>query len=217
MHIPDGFLDPKVSTGLMGAAALVLGYCLAKVRATVTALAPQEAFASLGKGLSNFKRVLTSAGRQKLYLMGLIGALVYFAQLFDFPVGFGATGHLLGGALAAIVLGPWAGTLAMSAVLLIQAVLLGDGGIMALGANIVTMALVGSFLSYYIFFFLKQHLPNWLTIMITAWSSVFLSALAYSIVAGWRGANEILYAHVVVGLAEALLTLVIVKLIKDQR
>jgi cobalt/nickel transport system permease protein len=216
MHIPDNFLDPKVSLGLMGAAVALLSYCLAKVKTMVTALAPQEAFASVGQGtISNLQRTLTAFGRLKFYQMSMIGALIFIFQLFDFPVGFGATGHLMGGALAAIVLGPYAGALTLASVLTIQAVFMGDGGLSALGANIVNMAMVGSFFGYFIYIFLKSRLGESWSIALTAWLSVVLSALAYSFIVGGRGAQEMIYAHLIVGLAEALITLAAVKLFRS--
>ena len=110
MHIPDGFIDPKIAYGLMGAAVAALSYSLARVKAAVTSLAPQEAFAAVGKGVKSLagrsRRVLTKLGEQKIYKMGMVASLVFAAQMFNFPVAAGTSGHLIGGVLAVVLLGP---------------------------------------------------------------------------------------------------------------
>jgi cobalt/nickel transport system permease protein len=218
MHIPDGFLDPKISAGLLGAAAMILGYSFAKVKETVTCLRPAEALATAGRGMGNLvgsvKRVLTGDGERLLYKMGLIAALVFSAQLFDFAVINGTTGHFLGGALAGIALGPFAGALAMSAVLVAQAISLADGGLFALGANIISMALVGSMLAFFIYSRLRRLTPEWLAIMLTTWSSIQLSVLAYSLETATFNQN-MLHTHLIIGLAEALVTLALVRLFRS--
>ncbi|NQU18022.1 MAG: energy-coupling factor ABC transporter permease, partial [Candidatus Saganbacteria bacterium] len=99
MHIPDGFIDPKMSFGLMGAAAAVLSYCMAKVTAAVTVLAKQPALAGVGSRIGNLagrgRRVLTRLGEQKIYLIGMVAALVFAAQMFNFPISQGTSGHLI--------------------------------------------------------------------------------------------------------------------------
>ncbi len=222
MHIPDGFLDPKISFGLMGAAVAVLAYSLAKVKAVVTALAPQKALAMAGKGFANTtKRVLTKVGQQKIYKMGMVAMLIFVAQMFDFIVIQGTSGHIFGGALAAITLGPFAGAIVMAAVVIIQALFLGDGGVFALGANIINMAFFGTLLIYYVYAFLKKYMPEWLSIAISAWLSVIVAASACALTLGFSGAialgatlSAMLKVHVIVGVAEALLTIVFVKLFR---
>ncbi|WP_341527472.1 energy-coupling factor ABC transporter permease [Nostoc sp. UHCC 0302] len=118
MHIPDGFVSPPVAAaaGLVSAAALFVAFRRS-----------QEAF-----------------GIRRAPILGLTTAFIFAAQMINFPVAGGTSGHLLGGTLAAIVLGsPWAGTLSIATVLIIQAVLFADGGITALGANILNMAVIG--------------------------------------------------------------------------
>lgn len=118
MHIPDGFLSPPVAiaTGIASAAAIAV---------------------ALNKSRD-------SIGLRQAPVIGLTTAFVFAAQMINFPVAGGTSGHLLGGALASVVLGsPWAATLAMSTVFIIQSVLFADGGITALGANIFNMGLVG--------------------------------------------------------------------------
>jgi cobalt/nickel transport system permease protein len=118
MHIPDGF----VSVPVAGATSL----------ASVVAL-----FIAV-------KRSKTAFGIRRAPILGLTTAFIFAAQMINFPVAGGTSSHLLGGTLAAIILGsPWAGILCIATVLIIQAVLFADGGITALGANIFNMAVIG--------------------------------------------------------------------------
>ena len=117
MHIPDGFLSTPVWAALDLAAA-----------PAVVLIA---------------RRAQGGFDDSKAPLLGVMGAFVFAAQMINFPVGIGSTGHLVGGALLAVVLGPAAASIVMSAILAIQALVFQDGGILALGTNIVNMALVG--------------------------------------------------------------------------
>lgn len=105
----------------MGAAAVALGYSFAKVREAVTALVPAQAMATVGKGLGHMagrlRRVLTGDGERTIYKMGMVAAIIFAAQMFNFPINQGTSGHLLGGVLAGVVLGPFAGTIVIAAVL----------------------------------------------------------------------------------------------------
>jgi cobalt/nickel transport system permease protein len=225
MHIPDGFLDPKISMGMMGAAVAVLGYSFAKVREAVTALKPAEAFATVGKGVGNMvigmKRVLTGDGERTIYKMGMVAALVFAGQMFNFPIGQGTSGHLLGGVLASVILGPFAGTIVIAVVLTIQSFFFADGGLLALGANIVNMAVVGTMLGFGIYFLLKKILPEWIAILISAWSSVALAALACSLELGLSGTipfaviiPAMVRVHMIIGVAEALISLALINLFR---
>jgi len=219
MHIPDGFLDPKVSFGLMGAAVAVLAYSLAKVRAAVTALAPAAALAGVGnKVFSSTKRVLTKLGEQTIYKMGMVAALVFAAQMFNFTIAQGTSGHLIGGALAAVILGPFAGALVVATVLVVQALFFADGGLIVMGANIINMAFFGTLLIYYVYAFLKKYMSETLSIAVSAWLSVVIAAIACSFEMGFSGTyalgatlSAMLKVHVLIGIAEALITIVLVK------
>ncbi len=125
MHIPDGLLDPRtfVSLDLVGAG--------------VVALAAARA-----------RRAL--AGRS-VPLMAVVAAFIFAAQMLNFPVAAGTSGHFMGAAFAAVVLGPWAAVLSMTLVLVLQALLLGDGGVLALGANVVNMAVIAPGVGYGVF------------------------------------------------------------------
>jgi cobalt/nickel transport system permease protein len=125
MHIPDGFLSPPV-WGTLDVAA-VAAVALAGRRA-------QEEFES-------------SDGR-RIPLLGVLGAFVFAAQMINFPVGAGTSGHLVGGALLAVTLGPGAASIVMTAILILQAFVFQDGGIVVLGANICNMAVAGVLAGY---------------------------------------------------------------------
>jgi cobalt/nickel transport system permease protein len=122
MHIPDGFLSPPVW-------------------ATLDVLSvPAVAWTA--------RRAQRDAEDRRIPLMGVMGAFVFAAQMINFPIPLGASGHLVGGALLTVVLGPAAASVVMTAILAIQALVFQDGGIMALGANAINMALAGILAAY---------------------------------------------------------------------
>ncbi len=125
MHIPDGYLSP-VTAAVMYAAAAPFWY-----RAT-----------------QKIKSLLTG---RLVPLIALFAALSFVIMMFNVPLPGGTTGHAVGSVLAAIVLGPWAATLAVSVALIIQAFFFGDGGILAIGANAFNMAIVMPFVGYFIY------------------------------------------------------------------
>jgi cobalt/nickel transport system permease protein len=117
MHIPDGFLSPTVWLALDAVAAPTVGYVA--------------------------RRAQKELDESAIPLLGVLGAFVFAAQLVNFPVGAGTSGHLVGSALLVYTLGPWAAAVVMTAILATQALVFQDGGILALGANVTNMALVG--------------------------------------------------------------------------
>ena len=221
MHIPDGFLDPKLSSGLSGLAGLVLAHCLSRVKQAVTAVVPQAALAAAGKGARSIslgsRRVITKFGESLLLRTAAIASLIFAAQMFNFPIAGGTSGHLIGGVLAVVLVGPFAGTLAISAVLVVQSLFYADGGLLALGANIINMAVCGALVSYYLYFWLNKTMPEWLSIMITAWFSVVLAAAVCALEIGFSGTVALgavlpamIRVHSIIGLAEALITIALV-------
>lgn len=225
MHIPDGFLDPKMSGGLMGAAAGALAYCVAKVTQSVTELVPQRVLAAADNALGNMQtagyRTITGEGAKKLKRMAEVGAWIFAAQMFNFPVQSGTSGHLIGGVFAAAVLGPFAGAIVIAVVLAVQAFMFGDGGVTALGANIINMAVIGSLAGYYIYAGLKKILSENSSAGIAAWSSVMLAALACSLEIGFSGTTGLsdvtkamLGVHALIGAAEALITVLLIKVFR---
>jgi len=226
MHIPDGFLDPKVSTGLLGAAAVVLAFSAAKVREVVAALRPAEVLAAAGKGVGNvfggMRRVLTGDGERMIYKMGMVAALVFAGQMFNFPISGGTSGHLIGGVFASVILGPFAGAIVIAAVLAVQMLFFADGGLLAIGANIINMSLFSAIVGYYIYYFLKKALPEWLAILAAAWASVVLASLACALELGFSGTvpfavviPAMVKVHMIIGVAEALITLALVNVFRS--
>jgi cobalt/nickel transport system permease protein len=122
VHIPDGFLSTPVWATLDAAAAPAVGYIVRRAQ----------------RGFDD----------AKVPLLGVMGAFVFAAQMINFPVGIGTSGHLVGGALLACTLGPAAACVVMSAILAIQALVFQDGGILALGPNVINMAIVGVLAGY---------------------------------------------------------------------
>ena len=134
MHVPDGFLDAPTSIAAGVVAAGAVGIALRKAR--------------------------TELDDRTAPMAGLVATFVFSAQMVNFPVGLGTSGHLLGGALAAVLVGPWTGILAVSVVLIVQALLLADGGITALGTNISLMAVVGVVVGWLVFRGFQRLLPK---------------------------------------------------------
>lgn len=130
MHVPDGFLDAPTSVATAVVAAGAVSLALARARRELDdRTAP---------------------------LAGLVAVFVFAAQMLNFPVGAGTSGHLLGGALAAVLVGPWTATLCLTVVLTVQSLLFADGGITALGTNIVLMAVVGVWTGWLVFAGLRR-------------------------------------------------------------
>ena len=134
MHIPDGFIDLKTSATV--AAAGVVG---------------------LTAALRGAKNQLTEKSAP---LAGLTAVYVFAVQMLNFPVAAGTSGHLLGGALAAVLVGPYAATLAITVVLIIQAFLFADGGLTALGLNIFNMSIIGVWVGYGTFLLIRKVMPK---------------------------------------------------------
>ncbi|MEU7224508.1 energy-coupling factor ABC transporter permease [Streptomyces chrestomyceticus] len=144
MHVPDGFIDAPVSaaTGVFAAAAVAVS-----LRGARRELGGPGPYAGTG-------------AERTAPLAGLVAAFIFAVQMLNFPVAAGTSGHLLGGALAAILVGPYTGVLCVSVVLLMQAVLFADGGLTALGVNITDMAVVTTVVAYGIFRGLVKALPR---------------------------------------------------------
>lgn len=122
MHMSDGLVNAPTSAAFAVVAALGLAVCVAKARADLDSRTAPMA--------------------------GLVAAFVFAVQMLNFPILPGASGHLLGGALVAILVGPWVGSICIALVLVVQSLLFADGGITALGMNITNMALIGVFVGY---------------------------------------------------------------------
>lgn len=189
MHIPDGFLS------------LVVSIICWVVTAGVVALA-----------ISKTNKYL---GEKQIPLMGVMAAFIFAAQMINFPVAGGTSGHLLGGALAAIVLGPWAGMLVMTAVIAVQALLFQDGGLLVMGANILNMGLVTAAVGYGLYrsAFGRSKSTKLTVAGIAAWLSVMTGALLTSLQLWLSGTSDLqivipamLGVHALIGFGEALIT-----------
>lgn len=199
MHIPDGFLSAPtcLSTGLVSAAGLAL--CL--------------------------KKATGELKDRMVPLMGVMAAFIFAAQMVNFPVVSGTSGHLLGGVLASVLLGPYASAIVLCVVLTAQCFIFQDGGLTALGANILNMALLGPVSGYFIYAVLKRASGNIIfASAVAAWSSVVISAAAVSFelaLSGVTPLKTILAAmvgiHVFVGLGEAVLTGLILSFVAKVR
>lgn len=202
MHIPDGFLDAKTAAAT---GALALGGVAVAIR-----------------------HVNRTLPRSKTPLMGLAAAFVFAAQMLNFPVAGGTSGHLLGGVLAAVLLGPAAGAVVISAVLILQCFLFSDGGVLALGANVFNMAIVGTVGGYGIYALARRAvmgLHGQITaVVFAAWCSTLLASLACAgelVFSGTAPAGVVFPAmsgvHVLIGLGEALITALVILAIRKVR
>lgn len=134
MHVPDGFLDAPTSVATGAVAVVAIGVSLRKARAELDdRTAP---------------------------LAGLVAAFIFATQMLNFPVAGGTSGHLMGGAIAAVLIGPWTGVLATSVVLAVQCLLFADGGITALGTNIVLIGVATVVPGWFVFRALQSVLPK---------------------------------------------------------
>ena len=227
MHIPDGFLDSKTAAGMGAAAAVVVGLALSKVRALVTELGLAPAMAGAGNGLKSLtgkaQRFVGEAGKSYLSKMAMVTSLVFATQMFNFPITHGTSGHLLGGLFAALFLGPWGGALSITIVLLVQATLYADGGLIVLGANIMNMAFFGCIVSYLFYGLLKKTgLADKVCVSISAWASVVLASSACALELGMSGTTSLFNAlsamlpvHALIGIGEVMITLVLVSMLKN--
>ena len=205
MHIPDGFIDLQTSAIFAGAAAICVGISLKGAR-----------------------RELDDKSAP---LAGLTAVFIFAVQMLNFPVGAGTSGHLLGAALAMVLVGPYAATLALSVVLIIQAFLFADGGLTALGLNIFNMGVVGVWASFGIFFILKKLLPKTKSsIVVASFIAALLSvpAAAAGFVLQYAiGANAtfsvsavlsaMIGTHVFIGIGEAIITALTVSAVLASR
>ncbi len=193
MHVPDGFLNVLVSIAFW--VLTIIGVGVALWRA--------------GKELDE----------RKVPLMGALGATIFAGQMLNFSVTGGTSGHLLGAALATILLGPWPAVLVMTSVVSIQAMLFQDGGLLALGANIFNMAIVGVFVAYAIYQTITKLARSkpWSTIVggfVAAWASIVIASLVVGLQLAFSGtspANVAIpamgFIHALIGVGEGLITM----------
>lgn len=194
MHVPDGFINAPVS-----------------------AVAGVAAAAAVAVSLRGARKELDE---KVAPLAGLVAAFVFAVQMLNFPVAAGTSGHLLGGALAAILVGPWTGVLCIAVVLLMQGVLFADGGLTALGVNITVMGVVTVVTAHFLFRGLRLALPRTrggvtTATFVAALVSVPASAAAFTLIYAIGGTTDVpigkvltamLGVHVLIGIGEAVIT-----------
>lgn len=194
MHVPDGLFDAPTSVAAAAAAAAGVGLALRKAR--------------------------TELDDRTAPLAGLVATFIFAGQMVNFPVGAGTSGHLMGGAMAAVLVGPWTGALCVSVVLLVQALLIADGGLTALGINVTLMALVGVTVAWTMFRGLQKVLPGRLSMVAPAAAlgalvSVPATAVVFTGLFALGGNAPVdlgavlaamLSWHVLIGLGEAVIT-----------
>jgi cobalt/nickel transport system permease protein len=203
MHIPDGFVNTGTSVVTWVASAGGLSYAV--------------------------RRVNQELGERQVPLMGVSAAFIFAAQMLNFTVAGGTSGHLLGGALAAILLGPWAGMLVMTSVLTVQALLFQDGGLLALGPNVFNMAIVGVLVGWLVYEVLRHLFAgrSW-GAMVAGFAAGWLSVVVASIVAAFELAvsgtsplGVVLPAmgavHALIGIGEGLITVAVLAFLRAAR
>ncbi len=202
LHIPDGFLNVPVA---------LIWWVLT---ATIVALAVQRSSNALHE--------------RQVPLMGVMAAFIFAAQMLNFPVLGGTSGHLLGGALAALLLGPWAGILVMTCVVGLQALLFQDGGLLAMGANIFNMGIATALIGYGLgapLLRLFGGKPWGLALVgfVTGWVSVMLGAALTALQLVLSGVPAavvfpaMLFVHTFIGIGEGLITLAALSFVVSTR
>jgi cobalt/nickel transport system permease protein len=203
MHIPDGFLDPGVAavTGVVAGGAVAIG----------------------------LRRAEATFDERRAPLLGVTAAFVFAAQMLNFPVAGGTSGHFLGAALATILLGPWLACLVLAVVLLVQAFLFADGGVSALGANILNMGVVGALGAGLVMGVAMRVLPRTRRAFLGAaavasWLAVVAGSIACSFelaVSGTVPLGTVLPAmvgvHALIGVGEAVVTVAAVSAVLASR
>jgi len=202
MHIPDGFVDLKtaITTGVISAGGVA---------------------ASIYK----IKKIFKS---KVIVLMGMMAALIFALQMINFTIPGGTSGHLLGGALVVITLGPYAGVLVLTVVLIVQALVFMDGGVIAIGANVFNMAICGALSAFLIYMLLKRISKSkamfYIAAAVASWFSVVVASSFAALELGFSGTyamgvtlKAMILVHMVIGVGEALITTAIIAFIARVR
>ena len=203
LHIPDGFLSLVISLIFWVITIITVGIAISKTN--------------------------KSLGEKQVPLMGIMAAFIFAAQMLNFPVAGGTSGHFLGGALAAIVLGPWAGILVMTAVIAVQGLLFQDGGLLALGANVFNMAVIGVLVGWVVYTTLRRFLGERTWAMMVsgfaaAWLSVFVASLVAAVELAISGASALgvvlpamAGVHALIGIGEGMITVGVLAFLQAAR
>jgi cobalt/nickel transport system permease protein len=203
LHIPDGFLSNSINLATYGLSGSTLVWSLKKAKQEIS--------------------------DREIPLIGVTAAFIFAAQMINFPVAGGTSGHFLGAALAAILLGPWISFIIMTLVLVLQCLGFADGGLTALGSNVLNMGLIGGVGVYYLFRLFQKIFPKTTRGFLTAsglasWCSVFLASLACAVelvLSGTSPAKIVIPAmagiHALIGIGEALITTAILSAVLAAR
>ena len=203
MHIPDGFLSNGIN-----AATFVF---------------------SAGACVYGVKRVNQNFGEREVPLMGVTAAFIFAAQMLNFPVAGGTSGHFLGAVFSSVLLGPWASLIIMTIVLIVQCLGFADGGLTALGSNIFNMGVIGALGGYVIFsllytLFRKSRKGFFIALAVSSWFSIVMGASAAAIELAMSGTSPLKITlpamagvHAVIGMGEAIITTAAVSLILKTR
>jgi cobalt/nickel transport system permease protein len=203
MHIPDGFLDPGVAAATAIVSAGAVGYAL--------------------------RRADRELDDERVPLLGVTAAFIFAVQMLNFPVAGGTSGHLLGAGLAAILLGPWLACLVMAVVLTAQALVFADGGISALGANVLNMGVIGALTVGYLMVWSRHLIPRTRAGLLAvvaggAWLAVMAGAAATALELSISGTVPLgtvlpamLAVHGLIGVGEAVITVAAVSAVLATR
>jgi len=205
MHIPDGFIDLPTSIAFTAVSTAAVGVALKKAK--------------------------NELSEKTAPLAGLTAVFIFAVQMLNFPVAAGTSGHLLGGALAAVLVGPWVATLALTIVLLLQALLFADGGLTALGLNVFNISILAVWIAYFIFITLKKILPKTKTSLIASSAIAALISVPVSAFGFWVqyaiGGNAtfpletvltaMISTHILIGIGEAIITVLTISAIMASR
>ena len=203
MHIPDGFLSNGINAASFAISAGVCAYAVRKVN-------------------QNF-------GEKEVPLMGVTAAFIFAAQMINFPVAGGTSGHFLGAVFSSVLMGPWASLLIMTIVLIVQCLGFADGGLTALGSNIFNMGIIGALGGYGIFSLLYALLQKtrkgfFIALAVSSWLSIVIGASAAAIELAVSGTSPLKVAlsamagiHALIGIGEAIITTSAVSLILKTR
>lgn len=202
LHAPDGFFSMPVIIACYAVVAAVVAFSI--------------------------RRANRNLNERLVPVMGVMAAFIFAAQMLNFPVAGGTSGHLIGGALAAIMLGPWAAILVMVAVVGLQALLFQDGGLIVLGVNIVNMSIVSVLAGYGAYWVTQRFGSGFAPIMVggfaAAWLSVVISAVSTALLLSMSGTSPLAIAlpamtlaHMLIGIGEGLITVFALMFIRQAR
>ena len=201
MHMQNELLSPPVAAVTFAVASLGIGFICKKAQKLIT--------------------------HDKLALMGILGAFIFAGQMINFPLPLlpGTSGHLTGAVLLAILLGPWAASVVMSSVIIVQCLIFQDGGIMAIGCNLINMAIVPSFVGYAVYkLFAHNRKTNTLAMMLACVITVIFSSALVPLQAALSGVLAVplktfmltmITVHSIIGIIEGVITVAVVSYLKQ--